>query len=70
MNCPFCNEVMKYGEILGDRYRLKWKDCDSGLIMGVFAPPDSIPLGETHLVSRPSVKGYICKKCRKIVIEY
>ena len=68
-DCPYCNEPMVSGKILGDRYALKWMDEDQKLIMGIFAPIDSIILSEPTF-GRPVVKGYICKKCRKIVIDY
>ena len=70
MMCPYCNGSMTAGEILGDRYALKWKDHDQDLIFGIWAPPDCIVLSEKTLIKRPVVKGYICKSCRKIVIDY
>ena len=72
MTCPYCKQTMVYGEILGDRYAMKWKDESQKLIMGIFAPPDSITLsnGAFSSFTRPVIKGYICKTCRKIIINY
>ena len=71
MNCPYCNRMMVYGEILGDRYALKWKDENQKLIMGIFAPSDSIIISDSAFsFTRPTIKGYICKTCRKIILDY
>ena len=71
MKCPYCKNIMIHGEILGDRYALKWKDENQKLIMGVFAPSDSIVLSNSAVTfTRPAIKGYICKACRKIIIDY
>ncbi len=69
MKCPYCQEEMVYGRVLGDRYRLKWMPDDKKLLLGIWAQ-DSIPIGEdSGGFGRPVLKSYICKKCNKLIAD-
>lgn len=68
MLCPYCNEEMAKGNILGDRYRLKWMPADKSLALGIWAK-DSIMLGECKFGRRPQLEAYFCAKCSKMLID-
>lgn len=70
MLCPFCNDKMIKGKILGDRYKLKWMPDDEKLILGIWAN-NSITLGNQTggLLGRPRVEAFVCRNCRKLIAD-
>lgn len=68
MKCPYCNEEMIKGAILGDRYKLKWMPEDKKLLLGIFAT-GGIELGTSSLIGRPRVETHMCSKCNKFIID-
>lgn len=69
MICPYCNGEMVAGKILGDRYDLKWVDNNQKLVMGIWAPPDSIIISTRCHAERHAVDGFMCKACNKLIID-
>ena len=67
IKCPFCNAPMQAGAVLGDRYALKWQPDDKAKILGIWSTGHTI--GEKKLLSRPSVSGFRCASCSKIIVD-
>lgn len=69
MNCPYCENEMVEGKILGDRYMLKWMPADKKKTLGIFAN-NSINVGSKGgLVGRPYAVASYCKECNKMVVD-
>ena len=68
MNCPVCGKEMEQGHLAAAGYRILWTDRDSRLTSWK-------KTGE-EIVESPGFFGelnniaYICKKCRKIIVDY
>jgi len=58
---------MQRGEILGDRYALKWQPAEQQRVLGIWSTGHAI--GEKGLLSRASAGGYRCAACRKIIVH-
>lgn len=69
MNCSKCSNEMVKGNILGDRYALKWMPGDKKLLGGVFASKDSITLKKNSLMGRPKTEAFVCHDCGTLVID-
>lgn len=60
---------MNEGNIIGDRYDLKWLPKDKKLFMGLWAI-GGINLGKSGgLFGVPKVKAFMCNICNKLVID-
>lgn len=69
MICPYCNAEMIKGNILGDRYSLKWMQDNEKLIFGAWAH-NAITLGNKRgIIGRPRVEAFICHKCKKLIAD-
>lgn len=67
INCPFCGLEMQRGAILGDRYALKWQPADQPKVLGIWSTGHTI--GVKGLLTRPTVSGFRCAACQKIVVS-
>jgi hypothetical protein len=65
--CPYCNEEMQPGAVIGDRYALKWQPDDKAKILGIWSTGHKI--GTKGLLSRPNVTGFRCSSCEKIIVD-
>jgi hypothetical protein len=68
MLCPYCSGEMIEGVILGHSYAWKWQAKSDCMILGIWASPHAIPLGETGLWSRPQTVAFRCSDCEKLTI--
>ena len=69
MRCPFCDEEMVKGKILGDRYALEWMPEDQKLFLGIWAR-NSITLGSHRTAfGRPYTEAFVCNKCGKLIAD-
>ena len=65
--CPFCEEEMQPGAILGDRYTLKWQPEDKAMVAGIWSTGHTI--GTKQFLSRPKASGFRCDNCKKIIVD-
>jgi len=57
------------GNIIGDRYKLKWLPEAQKLFMGIWAS-GGIKLGRGEgLFGRPKVEAFMCNACHKIILD-
>ena len=72
MNCPICGKEMEPGYIQGNRL-MSWVTKPNRLIprhkYGEFYLPAS-PASITGFGALSSIDAFICKGCKKIVIDY
>ena len=66
MQCPYCNGQMETGILEGQRYLLWSKQPHK---VSYHPKADEVLLGE-KAVSSARVDSYICKQCKKIIIDY
>ena len=65
MHCPCCGNLMEEG-VLDSRGPIRWTDSAYG--MSIPAGAHDILLGKALGLFRP--KAYLCRCCRKVVVEY
>ena len=69
MKCPYCNNVMEEG-IIQSPQELSWK---KGIKRPVFGRAgfheDSIVLSKLSFMKGSAVKAYLCRKCKKVIID-
>jgi len=65
MHCPCCGNLMEEG-VLDSRGPIRWTDSASGTSIPTGA--HDILLGKALGLLRP--KAYLCRCCRKVVVEY
>jgi hypothetical protein len=68
MKCPYCQEEMLSGRIIGNRYHLKWLPDEEKLFLG-FLAVDSMRLGESGFFGRPKLRSHICGRCKKLIAD-
>ncbi len=66
MKCPYCNSIMEAGVLEGQRYLL-WARSPHKL--SYHPKPGEVLIGE-KAISSVSVESFICKQCKKIIIDY
>ena len=66
MKCPYCNGEMEIGILEGGRYLLWAKQPHK---ISYHPKAGGVLLGE-KAVSSVRVDSYICKQCKKIIIDY
>ena len=67
ISCPFCNEEMQRGSVLGESYALKWQPADKAQLLGLWSTGHKI--GETGMFSRAMANGFRCAACEKIIVD-
>ena len=68
MKCPYCCKDMEEGSIPTDRYDLKWKPKDGGVIQSIFdIGKKNVEL--TSFLDNKQCIAYLCRNCKKIVID-
>jgi len=68
MRCPYCGGEMIEGDVLGDRYQLRFQPKDKKLVLGLWAS-GSTPLGRDSFLGRPRLEAFICQTCNKLVAD-
>lgn len=68
MICTKCQNEMVVGNLLGDRYALKWMPSDDKLTLGTFAK-NAITFKKSGLFSRPKLEAFVCQTCNTMVID-
>ncbi|HHU70170.1 MAG TPA: hypothetical protein GXZ31_07755 [Thermoanaerobacterales bacterium] len=66
MQCPYCNAEMEVGILEGGRYLLWGKQPHK---LSYHPKAGEVLLGE-KTISSVRVDSYICKQCKKIIIDY
>lgn len=71
MVCPFCNNEMIKGKILGDRQILKWMPDNEKLILGIWANNAITLKNQTGggMSGRYQVGAFACKNCKKLIAD-
>jgi len=65
MNCPYCGKPMEEG-VLNSRGPVHWSESASGL--SVPTQRGDVILGKLLGALRP--KAWLCRDCRKVVVDY
>lgn len=66
MKCPYCNNEMEEGSISNGR-DIFWKNTNK-LVGNAINLKNTVRLGTFGLF--PKVKAYICKDCKKVIVDY
>lgn len=66
MQCPYCNGEVEIGILEGGRYLLWAKQLHK---VSYYPKAGEVLLGE-KAVSSVIIDSYICKQCKKIIIDY
>lgn len=66
MKCPYCNGEMEKGILEGQRYLL-WAKRPHKL---TYHPKEGEVLLGEKTISSVVVDSYICKQCKKIILDY
>lgn len=76
MICPYCNNEMEHGLVLGDgRRTLTWKvenesESKMAKLAGHFFSTNEDVISQGGFASRSYVEGDRCPQCRKIILSY
>ena len=65
MNCPLCGNPMEEG-VLSSHSPVFWSTAVTGLPFP--SQTGDVPLGKALGVLRP--KAFLCRTCRKVVVDY
>lgn len=70
MRCPYCNIEMEKG-IIESNQEISWKPGEKRRIIGrADFHKGSVVLSELSLLKGSAVAAYICKDCKKVIIDY
>lgn len=69
MKCPYCNEDMYYGTLVGSRGDMTWYKSEerTDFINRIFTSSGET-IARVELTSS-KVKGYRCHECEKLIID-
>lgn len=68
MNCPYCGKEMEKG-VIQSPHEISWKKKKSFFGRAMFHE-GSVVLSELSFMSGSAVIAYLCRDCKKIVIDY
>ena len=68
MRCPYCGFYMEKGMIRSD-HEINWSDKKYFFNRAEFHPK-SVLLGELHFFRGTSVTAWLCRSCKKVIIDY
>lgn len=68
MVCPYCKKEMEKGVIESSR-EIAWKRKKS-LITAAKFHKDAVLLAPLLLITNTFVVAYLCRNCKKVIIEY
>jgi len=70
MICPYCDNEMTKGKLLGNQIKLKWiPDGQRVTFSGYTKYYDEIILKNLGGMGRPYSESFFCKKCNKIIMD-
>jgi len=70
MVCPYCNNDMIKGKILGNQIKLKWiPDGQKVSFTGLTKYDDEIVLKNSGGMGRPQTESFMCKQCNKLIVD-
>ena len=70
MVCPYCNEEMIKGKILGNQINLKWiPDGQKVTFFGYKRYDNEITLKNSGGGGRPQTECFMCKQCNKLILD-
>lgn len=68
MTCPYCGKEMEKG-VIQSPHEINWKKKKAFIGRAMFHK-GSIVLSELSYLSGSAVIAYLCRDCKKIVIDY
>ena len=68
MNCPYCGKEMDKG-VIQSPHEISWKKKKSFIGRAMFHE-GSVVLSELSFMSGSAAIAYLCRDCKKIVIDY
>ncbi|MHC5268912.1 PF20097 family protein [Enterococcus sp. LJL98] len=68
MNCTKCDNEMVPGNLIGDRYALKWMPASEKMLLGTFVK-NGITFKSAGLFGRPKVEAFVCSNCHTMTID-
>ncbi|MCR8969081.1 PF20097 family protein [Facklamia sp. 7083-14-GEN3] len=69
MECPNCGSEMVKGNLIGDRYAIKWQPADKKLVAGIFANGGFALKDNSSLFGRPKTEAYVCENCELLTVD-
>lgn len=70
MNCPYCGKEMEEGLIQSPQ-EISWIAGTKKTLLGrAKFHADSVILSELSMLNGSAVAAYLCRDCKKIVIDY
>ncbi len=70
MKCPYCGKDTEKG-LLQSPYEISWFKGDRRHLFGRSEFHDgSVVLSELSLIKGSAVTAYLCRDCRKVIIDY
>lgn len=68
LNCPNCGQAMEPGYLSAGGGRIKWTQKKRSL--SALAGDREIPIQNMSFTGKNSTVAYLCRSCRKIVVDY
>lgn len=68
MNCPYCGEMMEKG-IIASQEPINWLK-EKHFVNRPHEKDGEFNLAKASVASRATVDAWVCRKCRKIEIDY
>ena len=70
MKCPYCNIEMEQGFIQSPQ-EISWKKGEKRPLLGrAQFHEGSVILSELSFIKGSAVTAYLCRACRKVIIDY
>lgn len=69
MNCPYCNREMESGVIQSPN-EIAWKKKKALIFGAAMLQESSVVLSEVSFFKGSAVTAYLCRHCKKVIINY
>ena len=66
MNCPYCNKETECG-VLQSQHEIRWQEARHIFITH---KENDVMLSERNIWKGSAIKAFLCRECKKIVIDY
>lgn len=69
MNCPYCSREMESG-VIQSQNEIAWKKRKALIFGAAMLQEGSVVLSELSFLKGSAVTAYLCRHCKKVIINY